>query len=60
MGAQFYGAYSFFIEEMFEDIKSKVPIDELSTQERAITRKKRTKKLGNFNIRKGVRIFDLN
>jgi len=60
MGAQFYGAYSFIIEEMFEDIKSKVPIDELSTQERGITTKKRIKKRGNFNIRKGVRIFDLN
>jgi hypothetical protein len=32
MGAQLYGAYSFITEGMLEDIKSQVPIDELSTQ----------------------------
>ena len=44
MGAQFYDAYPFITEEMFEDIKSKIPIDELSTQERGIMTKKRIMK----------------
>jgi hypothetical protein len=51
MGAQFNDAYSFIIEEMFEDIKSKLPIDETSTQERGIMTKKRIRNgLSNFNI----------
>jgi hypothetical protein len=44
MGAQFYGASPFITEEMFEDIKSEVTIDELSTQEIGMTTKKRIMK----------------
>jgi hypothetical protein len=40
MEAQQYGACSSIIEGMLEDIKSQVPIDELSTQGKGIMTKK--------------------
>jgi hypothetical protein len=39
MEAQVCGACSSFIERMFEDIKSQVPIDKLSTQGKGIMTK---------------------
>jgi len=46
MGRQFFGAFCFIIEGMFEDGKSQVPIDELSSQERGKMTEKRIKKWG--------------